>query len=222
MRAASKTPIIFVSVGDPIGAGFVKSLGRPGRNLSGFSLMSVDLVTKRLEILRQLLPKSSRIGVVWNPTNPAQSLMLPAAETTARTLGLNLNAVGLTDARSLDSVFETVVRDKADAILVFEDSLTVANRRRIVELAARYGLPAMYGSNVFITEGGLVAYTVDEIDEYRRAAFFVDKILKGVAVGDLPVEQASKFQLGINLKTAKALGLTIPPSLLLRADQVIE
>jgi len=221
-KATTTIPIIMESVADPIGAGFVASLAQPRTNLTGFSLMSVDLGAKRLELLKALIPKVSRVAVLWNPTNPAQKLMLPEAEGAARALGLTLQPVGLVDPGGLEGAFETIIKGQAHAVMVFEDALTVSNRRRIVELAGRHRLPAMYGLKYFVEADGLISYGPNQFEQFRRAAGYVDKILKGTKPADLPVEQPTKFELVINLKTAKTLGLTIPPSLLQRADQVID
>jgi len=221
-KATATIPIIMESVGDPIGAGFIASLAQPRTNLTGFSLMSVDLGAKRLELLKTLIPKISRVAVLWNPTNPAQKLMLPAAEGPARALGLTLQPVALADAGGLETAFETIIREQTHALMVFEDSVTTTNRRRIAELAGRHRLPAMYGLKSFVEVDGLISYGPDPFEQFRRGAVYVDKILRGTKPADLPIEQPTKFELVINLKTAKALGLTIPQSLLLRADQVIE
>ena len=221
-KATATIPIIMESVGDPVGAGFIASLAQPRTNLTGFSLMSVDLAAKRLELLKALIPKVSRVAVLWNPTNPAQKLMLPEAEVAARALGLTLQPVGLVDPGALESAFETIIKGQAHALMVFEDSVTVTNRRRIVELVGRHRLPAMYGLKLFVEVDGLISYGPNQFEQYRRAAGYVDKILKGAKPGDLPIEQPSKFELVISLKTAKTLGLTIPQSLLQRADEVIE
>jgi putative ABC transport system substrate-binding protein len=221
-KATTTIPIIMEAVADPVGAGFVASLGQSRTNLTGFSLMSVDLGAKRLEFLKALIHKVSRVAVLWNPTNPAQRLMLPEAEGAARALGLTLQPVGLVDPGGLESAFETIVKGQAHAVVVFEDAMTVSNRRRIVELVGRHRLPAMYGLKYFVEAGGLISYGPNQFEQFRRAAGYVDKILRGTKPGDLPIEQPTKFELVINLKTAKALGLTIPPSLLQRADQVVE
>jgi putative ABC transport system substrate-binding protein len=221
-RATTKIPIVMLAVADPIGAGFIESLGRLGGNVTGFSLMLVDIGAKRLEILKTLLPRVARVAVFWNPTNPAQKLMLPPTETAAQKLGLSIQLAVVTTGEDLDGAFETVIRGRAEAIMVFEDSITVSNRKRIVALSDRYRLPAMYGARAFLDEGGLIGYSPNDPEQYRRAGVHINKILKGADPREVPVEQPSKVDLIVNLKTAKALGLTIPPSLLLRADQVIE
>ena len=223
-RHATKTIPIVTVVNDPVAAGFVASLARPGGNITGLSMMSPAVVGKQLELLRQVVPKISRVAVLANPTNPGNAAQLRQAEVVARALGMRLQPLEARSLSEIDSAFAAMTRERADALLVLLDPRLArpAQRERIAELAARSRLPAMYALRLYVEAGGLMAYGADIFDLYRRSAIYVDKILKGAKPGDLPIEQPTKFELVINLKTAKALGLTIPPALLQRADQVIE
>jgi putative ABC transport system substrate-binding protein len=222
-RHATKIPIVTV-VNDPVAAGFVASLARPGGNITGLSMMSPAVVGKQLELLRQVVPKISRVAVLANPANPGNAPQLRQAEGVARTLGMRLQPLEAHSPSEIDSAFAAMTRERAGALLVLLDPILARprQRERIAELAARSRLPAMYALRLHVEAGGLMAYGADIFDLYRRSAIYVDKILKGAKPGDLPIEQATKFEFVINLKTAKALGLTIPPSLLQRADQVME
>jgi putative ABC transport system substrate-binding protein len=221
---ATKTIPIVTAVNDPVAAGFVASVARPGGNITGLSMMSPEVVGKQLELLRQVVAKLSRVAVLSNPANPGSAPQLRQAEVVARALGMRLQPLGAHSPSEIDSAFAAMTRERAGALLVLLDPTLAARlqRARIAELAARSRLPAMYALRLHVDAGGLMAYGADIFDLYRRCAIYVDKILKGAKPGDLPVEQPTKFELVINLKTAKALGLTIPPSLLQRADQVIE
>ena len=221
-RITATTPIVFIA-GDPVGSGLVPSLGRPSGNLTGLSIFLGDEFSgKWLELLKEAVPKAARVAVLWNPGNPANAAYLTVIRGAAQRLGVKVLPVGVRDASELDGVFASMRTERAQALVVVIDPLTVRHRGRIVELAARGRLPAMYGFREFADSGGLIAYAANLPDLCRRAAVYVDRILKGANPGDLPVEQPTKFDLVVNLKTAKALGLTIPPSLLARADQVIE
>ena len=215
-------PIVMANAGDAVATGFVASLSRPGANITGLSMMVADLMGKQLQILKEILPRLSRVAILWNPTNPSNAPQLAHAQEAARTLGVRLQSLDVRATVAIDATFAAMSREHAEAVIVLVDSMLVAARARIAGLATRARLPAMYGLTDHVRAGGLIAYGVNVADLYRRAAFFVDKILKGAKPADLPVEQPTKFELVINLKTAKALGLTIPPSLLQRADQVIE
>jgi putative tryptophan/tyrosine transport system substrate-binding protein len=219
-KVTTSVPIVFVSVADPVGLGLVASLARPGGNTTGLADSGPDLVGKRLELLRELVPKLRRVAVLWHSGNPGNLLQLKAAEVAARTLGMQLEPVPVQGPNDFDSAFKAV--RGADGLLQADGPLFNIHRARLVELAARSRLPAIYGFREMMEVGGLMSYGPDRPDFYRRAATYVDKILKGARPADLPVEQPTKFELVINSKTAKTLGLTIPPSLLLRADQVIE
>jgi putative tryptophan/tyrosine transport system substrate-binding protein len=223
-RTATETIAIVTAVNDPVAAGFVASVARPGGNITGLSMMSPEVVGKQLELLRQVVPTLSRVAVLGNPANPGSAPQLRQAEAMAKTLGMRLQPLEARSPSEIDSAFAAMTRERAGALLVLLDP-TLARplqRERIAELAARNRLPTMYALRLYVDAGGLMAYGADIFDLYRRAAIYVDKILKGAKPADLPIEQPTKFELIINLKTAKALGLTIPPSLLLRADRVIE
>jgi putative tryptophan/tyrosine transport system substrate-binding protein len=225
LKSATTTiPIVFVAVADPIGLGLVQSLSRPGGNLTGLATMVPDdFGAKRLEILRELVSGASKIALLVNPNNPMHRLNY--AEFISRTagrLGVALLTVEATTAEELDVAFASAAAQQADAIMDLGDALTFLQAPRIIALAAKYHLPASYLFRKFADGGGLVSYGPDFPDLFRRAAGYVDKILKGTKPSDLPVEQPTKYELIINMKTAKTLGLTVPPTLLARADEVIE
>jgi putative ABC transport system substrate-binding protein len=205
-----------------VAAGLVASLARPGGNITGTTILSHELVGKELELLREIVPRLSRVAVLWNPTSLGNAQQLRGAEAVAPTLGVRLQPVEARAAADIEGAFEAMTRERAGALLVLVNALFYDQRARIVDLAARNRLPAVYGYSVFAEAGGLMTYAANRFDEVRRAAAYVDKILKGAKPADLPVEQPTKFELVINLKTAKALGLTISPSVLGRADQVIQ
>jgi putative tryptophan/tyrosine transport system substrate-binding protein len=221
--ATATVPIVFVAVADPVGLGLVQSLARPGGNITGFAtLVPGDWDSKQVEILRELVPGASKIALLVNPRNPIHMLILAEEiPRTARNLGVALPVVEATTAEELDIAFASAAAQHADAIVVFGDPLTNFHAPRVVALAAEHHLPASYLFRQF-ANGGLVVYGPDLADLFHRAGGYVDKILKGTKPSDLPVEQPTKFELVINMKTAKALGLTVPPSLLVRADEVIE
>jgi ABC-type uncharacterized transport system substrate-binding protein len=220
--ATASIPIVFVAVFDPVGLGLVQSLSRPGGNITGLATSAGVTVAKQIEILRELVPGASKIAILANPGNPMQRLTLAdEVPSTARKLGVALPIVEATTAEELDSAFASAAAQHADAMIVFGDPLTVVQAPRVIALAAKHHLPAIHLSRQF-ANGGLIVYGPDIADLFHRAAGYVDKILKGAKPADLPVEQPTKFQLVINMKTAKALGLTVPPSLLVRADEVIE
>jgi putative tryptophan/tyrosine transport system substrate-binding protein len=221
-NATTTIPIVFIA-GDPLGSGVVPSLARPGGNLTGLSIsLGEDFSGKWLELLKETVPTISRVAVLWNPTNPANAAYLTVLRGVAQKLGVKLQPTEIRDPGGFATAFASMNAEHAQALVVVIDPLTVRYRERIAELAAKHRLPAMYGFREFADAGGLMAYGTNVADLCRRAAAYVDKILKGVKPGDLPIEQATKFELVINLKTAKAIGLTIPPSLLARADQIIE
>jgi putative tryptophan/tyrosine transport system substrate-binding protein len=224
MQATRTIPIVFVNAADPVANGLVTSLARPGGNVTGVSTIGLDLVGKCLEQLPQAVPGVSRVAVLWNPgENPnTEKDTLKRAEAAGRTLGVRLQFVEVRGPADFDRPFSEMVGARAGAVTVLPSTMFFIERKRLVDLAAKNRLPAVYSSRDFVDAGGLMSYGPDFADLFRRAATYVDKILKGAKPGDLPVEQPTKFELVINLKTAKALGLTIPPSLLLRADQVIE
>ena len=222
-RATSTIPIVLAASGDPVGNGLVGSLARPGGNITGMSLMTPELSAKRLELLKDMVPTVARVAVLWNPDNPLAQLHWRDLEVAAPKLHVQLQAVEVRRATDLERAFATVAGWQADALLVIEDpTLLPALQTEIVDFAVRHRLPTMTGVRSLVDAGGLMSYGASFPDMYRRAATFVVKILQGAKPSDLPVEQPTKFDLIMNLKTAKALGITIPPSLLLLADEVIQ
>jgi putative ABC transport system substrate-binding protein len=221
-RATKTIPIIATGTADPVAAGLVASLARPGGNITGPALISDQLAGKGLELLREVVPKVNRVAALWNPTNPGNTLQLRGSEAAAAALGVQLVPVEARSPSEIDSAFVAMAREGAGALLVLLDAIFYDRRERIADLAAKNRLPAVYGFSVFVEAGGLMAYSASRSDLIRQVAIYVDKILKGAKPADLPVAQPTKFELVINLKTAKTLGLTIPQTLLLRADQVIE
>ena len=221
-RATKTIPIVLSGAADPVGAGLVASLARPGGNITGPTLSSEQLMGKGLELLRELVPNLTRVAVLWNPTNPGNTRQLREAEAAAAASGMRFLPVGVRAPAEIDSAFVAMVRERAGALLVIMDVMFYDRRERITALAAKNRLPAVYPYSLFAEAGGLMSYAGSRADLNRQMAVYVDKILRGAKPAELPIEQPSKFELVINLKTAKTLGLTIPPSVLLRADQVIE
>jgi putative ABC transport system substrate-binding protein len=223
-KAATVTiPIIFVQVGDPVGVGLVPSLARPGGNLTGITNIAAELTGKRLELLKEIVPSASRIAILANPDAPIVALQIRNAEAAARTLGVQLEPLlPVRDARTLAAAFQAAVRSGASAALRMVDFVAGTLRAETAKLAIKHRLPVMYAFREDVDVGGLVAYGSSVPGQYEQAATLVHKVLRGARPADLPIEQPTKFDLVVNLKTAKALGLTIPPSLLARADQVIE
>jgi putative ABC transport system substrate-binding protein len=224
-QATRTLPIVFASAGDPVGSGLVTSLARPGGNVTGLSNLTSELVGKRLELVTQAVPGVSQVAVLRLPGALGERTakdMLTGADVAARALGVRLQFVEARGPDDFDRAFSDMTRARAGALTVLPSNMFLREHRRLVDLAAKNRLPAVYFSRDFVDAGGLMSYGANGPDLYRRAATSVDKILKGAKPADLPVEQPTKFELMINLKTAKALGLTIPPSLLGRADQVIE
>jgi putative tryptophan/tyrosine transport system substrate-binding protein len=220
-HATGTIPIVMTGNIDPVASGFVASLARPGGNITGLSLMAPELVAKQLEILKGVVPTVTRVALLGNPANAGNAPQLRYAQDTARTLGLRLQPLEVRGPRDLDRAFAAMTTERAEAVIVLVDAMLLDHRTRIADLAATYRLPAVYGLSDHAAAGGLVAYGASVLDRYRRAATYVDKILKGAKPADLPVEQPTTFELVINLKTAKDLGLTIPPTLLFQADEVI-
>jgi ABC-type uncharacterized transport system substrate-binding protein len=221
--ATANIPIVFAAVGDPVGLGLVQSLSRPGGNLTGLASVNLGFTGKMIETLREMVPTASKIAVLANPGNPIHRLIVAEElPQIARNLGVAIPVVEATTAEELDIAFATAAAQHPDTISVFGDALTFNNAPRVTALAAKHRLPAIYFGRLFATNGGLMSYSPDIPDLFFRAGGYVDKILKGTKPSDLPVEQPTKFELVINLKTAKELGLTVPPSLLARADEVIE
>jgi len=223
-RNATRTiPIVMTAVGDPVRLGLVASLPRPGGNVTGVSFdVGLEVFAKGLELLRESSPKLRRVAILSNPANPAQGVAIRDVTAAARSLGLQLRFVEARGLNAFDSAFAAMAKDRVEALLVLTDPVFLLHRERLADLATQYRLPSMYAVKEGVEAGGLLSYGPSLVAAFRRAAVFVDKILKGAKPVDLPVEQPTKFELVINLKTAKALGLTIPPSLLQRADQVIE
>ena len=221
-KATATIPIVFVGIGDPVGIGIVSSLARPGGNITGLTNFSPELSGKRLELLKETFPKISSVAVLWNGASPGHPLVLKQVGAAAPLLGLKLQAVEVRSAGEFDAALEAVLGGRVQAFLPLGDPLMAAQRKRIVDFAAKHRLPAIYPQIEYTESGGLMSYGPNSTDQYRRAAVFVDKILKGAKPADLPVEQATKFEFIINLKAAKQIGLTIPPNVLARADRVIK
>jgi len=221
-RVTTTIPIVMANAGDPLGSGLVSSLARPGGNVTGLSLMVPDIGGKRLELLKDVLPRMSSVAVLWNVANPYPALVFRETESAARTFGIEVQSLEVRGPGDFDGVFENARLQHPEALITVEDPLTVNYRKQIVDFAATNRLPAIHGVREFVEAGGLMAYGASLSDLLRRAAGYVDKIFKGAKPADLPVQQPTKFEFVINLKAAKALGLTIPPSLLARADEVIE
>ena len=225
MQATTTIPIVIAGAGDPVGSGLVTSLARPGGNVTGLSNLSPELVGKRLELLKQAVPGVSRVAVLWRPgalPEHTEKDTLKGADVAARALGVRLQFVEARDPDEFARAFSDMTSARAGALTVLPSNMFVRERRRLVDLAAKNRLPAVYTSREFVDAGGLMSYGAHQPDLFRRAATYVDKILKGAKPGDLPLEQPTKFELVINLKPAKDLGLTIPPSVLARADDLIQ
>ncbi|HKB23524.1 MAG TPA: ABC transporter substrate-binding protein [Methylomirabilota bacterium] len=221
-KATTAIPLVMVAVADPVGDGIVASLARPGGNITGVSSIALDLDGKRLELLRELLPNAVAIGVVWNPANASHPAVLDRVRVAAEALRLKIHLVPARTSEELADAFGAIAKERADAVVVLADRLILHHRARMMALALQYRLPGMYVYQELVEAGGLVSFGPNYVDIHRRAAVYVDKILKGAKPADLPVEQPTTFELAINLRTAKALGVTIPPSILLRVDRLIE
>jgi ABC-type uncharacterized transport system substrate-binding protein len=215
-------PIVMTVVADPVADGLVQSLGRPGGNVTGLTIISPELSGKRIELLKESVPKLSRLAVLWNPANPTHVTALRESQATAKTLGLQAVPVAVQNAGDVDGAFATIVRERATALFVLDDAILFTERQRIADLAVKHRLPLVSGISGYADAGGLMTYGAKQTDLYLRAAVFVDRILKGAKPANLPIEQPSSFELVINLKTAKSLGLAIPDSVLWRADRLIE
>jgi putative ABC transport system substrate-binding protein len=220
-EATSSIPIVFVVHADPVGTGHVASLASPGGNITGLANLHTDLSSKELELLHSVVPEAKRIAVLWNPDTPSHTPALKAVEEAGRTLRVQLQPVGARIAAELEGAFSAMAGARAQAVLVLGSAVFTAERQRVAELAMTHQLPTMLQTKEAVEAGGLMSYGPNFKDLYRRGAIYVDKILKGAKPADLPVEQAMKFELVINLKTAQALGLTIPQTLLFQADEVI-
>jgi putative ABC transport system substrate-binding protein len=222
-RATGTIPIVMALAADPVGAGFVASLARPGGNVTGLSIdVTPDIAGKRLALLKEAVPTVSRVAVLWEPASPEASAYWQAAQRAAVPLRIGLASFELRRPADIDTTLEKIGQDRADAISVFLGSLTVRNASTVTAFALRHRMPAVYGARVFAEGGGLMSYGPDLADSYRRAATYLDRIFRGSAPAHMPVEQPTRFELVLNLKTARALGLTIPPTVRARADAVIE
>jgi putative ABC transport system substrate-binding protein len=221
-QATRTVPIVFVSVADPVGAGFVESLARPGGNTTGFTVFEFGITSEWLELLKEIAPRVTRVAVIRDPAIAAGSGQLGALQDAAPSLGLELSPIGVRDAGEIERAVTAFARESNGGLIVTGSALAAVHRELIITLAARHQLPAIYAFRYFVTGGGLISDGPDLIGQFRRAAGYVDRILKGEKPADLPVQAPTKFELAINLKTAKALGLDVPPTLLARADEVIK
>jgi len=222
-KQATKTiPIVIIAIGDPVREGLVASLARPGGNITGLSSISEELSGKRLELVKEAFPKASRVATLWNPDNASSLLEFTEMEAVSRTLGLKLQSLRVRGPNDFEGVFAGAAKHRANALIVVRDPLIDSRHFRILDFAIDNRLPSMHGEAQFVEAGGLMSYGPSRVDQFRRAAIFVDKILKGIKPADLPVEQPMKFEFVVNLKTAKQIGLTIPPNVLVRADKVIK
>jgi len=220
-KATNTIPIVMASDGDPVGNKFVASLAQPGGNITGLTNLLAGLSGKRLEILRDAVPTTSRFGIVWNPENPASVTGFKETQVTAQWLGVQLQSLEVRGSNDFERAFRTASKGQAGALTVVSDSVMFAHRTRILELALKQRLPTMHTQSLWVQDGGMISYGTYFPDLYRRAAIYVEKILKGAKPANLPVEQPTKFEFVINLKTAKQIGLTIPPNVLARADRVL-
>src|SRR5262245_3601332 len=221
-RATSTIPIVMAAAGDPIAVGLAASLARPGGNVTGVSAMGPELAPKRLELLKEVAPRVSRLAVLWDSTSSSSALELRATQAGANALGFTVKPIGVKNAGELTRAFALLEKERPDALTMFSGPLTTGYRQLVADFATKHKWPTVFGAKEFVEAGGLMSYSTSFADSFRRAAAYVDKILRGNKPGDLPIEQPTKFELVINLKTAKALGLIIPQSVLLRADQVIQ
>ena len=221
-KVTTTVPIVMANASDPVGSGFVKSLARPGGNITGLSSISSDLSPKHLEMLRSMVPKLSRVAVMLNPGNSSHTAALKSVQAAAQRAGIKIVPVEARTPQEIENAFSVMARENAGAVIVASDSFFIQQRRQIAELSAKYRLPSISARREYVEAGYLMSYGQNSADNFRRAATYVDKIFKGAKPGDLPVEQPTKFELFINGKTAKALGLTIPQALLISADKVIE
>lgn len=220
-KAAPSTPLVMIAVGDPVGTDLIKSLAHPGGNITGLTSIASDLEGKRLELLREVLPQVSHVAVLWNPASPFQVVLEKELQAAARDLGIKVLSLGVKAAEDLDTAFAIVLKERPGALLVLADRLFLHNRARIMKFALKNRLPGVHAYVELVEAGGLMSYGPSYPGMHRRAAYYVDRILKGTKPADLPVERPAKFELVINLQTAKAIGLQIPPNVLARADRVI-
>ncbi|MFI5375867.1 MAG: ABC transporter substrate-binding protein [Candidatus Rokuibacteriota bacterium] len=221
-QASPSIPVVMALVGDADGLGLIDSLARPGGNVTGVTDQSVELSAKRLEIITEAVPRATRIAVLWNADDRGMTLRYREVEKAARTLHVTVQALGVREPDDFDMAFSAMTANPPDALIMVTDALTLLNRKRVIDYALVHRIPAMYEASLLVQDGGLMSYGANQDDNFRRAATYVDRIFKGAAPSSLPVERPGRYYLTINLKTARALGLTLPPALLLRADQVIE
>jgi ABC-type uncharacterized transport system substrate-binding protein len=221
-EATSKIPIVMAFDSDPVSLGFVASLARPGGNVTGLSSLAPEISGKQLELLKDIVPKLSRVAIFGNSTEPGNAQALKEMEHAAEALAVQLQHLDVQDSKNIEAAFQSASKQRANALIVLRNPFTGTQRTRIVHLAANSRLPAIYSNAEFVNVGGLLYYGPNSADLYRRAATYVDKILKGAKPADLPVEQPKKFEFIINLRAAKQIGLTIPPNVLARADRVVK
>ena len=221
-QATNTIPIVFVAIADPVASGLVASLARPGGNITGLTILGPELSGKRLELLKEAAPNVTRVALLWNSANPSQELIWKETQAVAHELRVQLQSLEVRSFNDFNSAFEAALKEHAQALITTPEALINTHLKRIVEFAAKNRLPAMYANSPFVDAGGLMSYGPDNSAQFRRAAIYVDKILKGAKPADLPVEQPTKFEFIINLKAAKQIGLTIPPNVLARADKVIK
>ena len=221
-QASPSTPVVMALVGDADGLGLIDSLARPGGNVTGVTDQSADLSAKRLEIITEAVPRAARIAVLWNADDRGMTLRYRQVEKAAQTLHVTVQPLGVREPDDFDMAFSAMTAKRPDALIMVTDALTLLNRKRVIDFALVHRIPAMYEASLLVQDGGLMSYGANQDDNFRRAASYVDRIFKGASPSTLPVERPARYYLTINLKTAKALGLTIPQSLLHRADQVIE
>jgi putative ABC transport system substrate-binding protein len=221
-KQAATLPVVAYGAGDPVGTGLVESLARPGGNLTGISDVSAEVTPKRMALLKELSPGLRRVAMLWNAQDLGMTLRYRASEAGAQALGITVQPLGVNEPNDFDQAFQAMIRDMPDAILMVTDSLTVLNRKRVFEFAAAHRLPAIYEYNFLVQDGGLMSYGPDQGESFERLAALVGRILNGAKPAELPFEQPTRFVFALNLKTAKSLGLTVPPSLLALADEVVE
>jgi putative ABC transport system substrate-binding protein len=221
-KQGTTLPVVVFSAGDPVGTGLVDSLARPGGHLTGVSDVSAEVTPKRMELLKQVAPRLRRVAMLWNDDDLGMTLRYRASEIGAQALGITVQPLGVREPNDFNDAFRTMDHDMPDAILMVTDSLTILNRKRVFEYAASHRLPAIYEFDFLVRDGGLMSYGPDQDESFERVAALLDSILKGAKAGELPFEQPTRFRFVLNLKTAAALGLTVPPTLLALADEVIE
>jgi putative ABC transport system substrate-binding protein len=221
-KKGTTLPVVAINAGDPVGTGLVASLARPGGNLTGISDVSAEVTPKRLELLKEVAPHLRRVAMLWNADDLGMTLRYRASETGAQELGISVQPLGVREPNDFNQAFEAMARELPDAILMVTDSLTVLNRKRVFEFAAAHHLPAIYEFDFLVHDGGLMSYGPDQNESFERVAALVDRIFKGAKPADLPFEEPTLFRFALNLKTAKSIGLTVPPTLLIQADDVVE